>query len=195
MNDPTDLLSRSARHLLSIDRDSAYRELVPRGSRGSPEARDLLESLRPDQLLASGEVRREEDARALLAALWLWHDCLDESHALSQNLNGESGSFWHAIMHRREGDFSNSKYWYARCDRHPVLATLNAQASAIVNPLPADKSILRLTAQGWNPAAFVDLVEAVHLRPDDPRQGVAVALQRLEWRVLFEHCTRGAAGA
>jgi hypothetical protein len=33
----------------------------------------------------------------------------------------DSLSFWHAIMHRREGDFWNSKYWYARCRNHPAL--------------------------------------------------------------------------
>ena len=193
MQDPTDPLSPTARHLLKLNPD-AYAALVARGD-GSMEARDLLESLQPEQLLASGNVKREADGEAMLAGLWLWHDWLDESHTISQGLHGATGSFWHAIMHRREGDFSNSKYWYARCADHPILPSLNAQASAILNPLPADKSILRLTAHGWNPNAFVDFVEELHDRPNDPRHRIAVALQRLEWRVLFEHCSRAAAGA
>lgn len=192
MHDPTDPLSATARHLLKLD-PGAYAALIVTGS-GSVEAKDLLESVKPAELLASGVVKQPEEADAALAGLWLWHDWLGESHAISQGLKGASGSFWHAILHRREGDFSNAKYWYARCADHLILPSLNAQGSAILNPLPADKSLLRLTANGWNPAAFVDLVAQLHDQPDDPRYGVAVALQRLEWRVLFHHCARSASG-
>ncbi|HEV2294252.1 MAG TPA: hypothetical protein VGR35_10370 [Tepidisphaeraceae bacterium] len=192
MQDPTDPLSATGRHLLKLDRN-AYAALVP-AHPGSIEAKDLLESVQPAQLLASGVVKRAEEADAMLAGLWLWHDWLEESHAIAQGLHGASGSFWHAIMHRREGDFSNAKYWYARCADHPVLPSLNAQASAILNPLPADKSLLRLTANGWNGAAFVDFVAQLHDQPNDPRHPTAVLLQRLEWRILFDHCARVAGG-
>jgi hypothetical protein len=129
----------------------------------------------------------------MLAGLWLWHDFLDKSHAISQSLDNPTGNLWHAIMHRREGDFSNAKYWYARCAAHPALQTLTVQASAYLNPMPADKSLLKITAGGWSGPALVDLVESVHRHPTDPRHKVAVELQRLEWRVLFDHCTRAAA--
>lgn len=192
MHDSTDPLSAAAGHLLKLNPD-AYAALVVTGA-GCVEAKDLLESVKPAELLASGVVKQPEEADATLAGLWLWHDWLEESHAVSQGLHGPSGSFWHAIMHRREGDFGNAKYWYARCADHPVLPSLNAQGSAILNPLPADKSLLRLTATGWNAGAFVDLVAQLHDQPSDPRHAVAVALQRLEWRVLFNHCARRAAG-
>jgi hypothetical protein len=66
--------------------------------------------------------------------------------------------------------------------------------SAILNPLPADKSLLRLVNPTWNPNSFVDLIEAVHDKPSDPRHAAAVSLQQIEWRLLFDHCTRAAAG-
>jgi hypothetical protein len=196
MQDPTDPLSPLGRKLLKLD-PNAYAQLVrSRGGDGRGEAeaaRDLLESTQPADLVA-GKVVRGDDARAMLSGLWLYFDFLDESHAISQSLDNATGSFWHAIMHRREGDFSNSKYWYARCQDHPALATMTAQASRVVNQMPADKSLLRLVATGWNPNGFVDLVQAVHASPGDPRHALAVALQRLEWQTLFDHCTRAAVG-
>jgi hypothetical protein len=97
-------------------------------------------------------------------------------------------------MHRREGDFSNSQYWYARCRDHPVLRTLAQHAAQIIDPLPADNALLRLTSHGWNANAFVDLVEEVEPRSTDQRRSAAVSLQQLEWRLLFDYCTRSAAG-
>ncbi|HMO24814.1 MAG TPA: hypothetical protein PKB10_00960 [Tepidisphaeraceae bacterium] len=187
---PTDSLSNAAREVLRLDVMDAYTALVPDRS-GSEAAKTLLEKLN-EQTVVNAPVRSQSDAMSLLAGLWLWHDYLGESHSISQKIETGTGSFWHAIMHRREGDFSNSKYWYARCSGHPILATLAARADDIIKPFPADKSLLKLTAAGWNANAFVDLVEQVHDRPDDPRHKAAIALQQLEWRTLFDHCQRSA---
>src|SRR5215213_6886895 len=63
-------------------------------------------------------------AACCIAGVWLLHDCLDESHTISQGIDTASGSFWHAIMHRREGDFSNAKYWFRSAGPHPAFAEL-----------------------------------------------------------------------
>jgi hypothetical protein len=188
----TDALAPAAHELLNLDKLAAYAQLVVTAGGNEPAA-DLLRALSPDQLLIK-PITSRPDADAVLAGLWLWHDWLDSSHTISQSLQSGTGSFWHAIMHRREGDFSNAKYWYARCTNHPVLQTMAPFANDILHPLPADKSFLRLTQGGWNPNAFVDLVEQLHTRPTDARRPVAVALQKLEWRLLFDHCTRAASG-
>jgi hypothetical protein len=189
---PLDRLSQPARDLLKLDVANAYTRLVVAGS-GNAQAYPLLKQLTPDTVLSQKPTNPGE-AAALLSGLWLWHDCLDESHKVSQQLHTVSGSMWHAIMHRREGDFPNSKYWYARCENHPCLPTLAASANDAINPFPADKRVLKLTVHGWNSDAFVDLVEAVCDSPDDPRQRLAIALQQLEWRVLFDYCMRIAIG-
>lgn len=187
-----DVLSPLAREVLVLNLAAAYQELVP--TAGNPQAMRLLSSATPQALL-SAPAASTDDASALLSALWLWHDHLEESHRISQSLENETGSFWHAIMHRREGDFSNAKYWYARCARHPALPGIAANAAGLLNPLPAEKEYLRLTAGGqWNGSAFVDLVEHAHRSADHPRHALAVSLQQLEWRLLFDHCTRAAAG-
>src|SRR5262245_21358275 len=56
---------------------------------------------------------------ACRAGLWLAFDFLDESHSISQELNTVEGSYWHALMHRRELDYWNSKYWFRRVGEHP----------------------------------------------------------------------------
>jgi hypothetical protein len=171
----------------------AYERLVVDGL-ASETALQFLSKVTPQQLL-SVPVASQSDAQAMLAALWLWHDDLHESHAIVQkNETNPTHAFWHAILHRREGDFGNSKYWFARCRNHPVLATLAAQAPSFVNSLPADKSLLKLIMAGWSPEAFVDLVEQIQNKPDDSRRNIAVALQKLEWQTLFDHSTRAAAG-
>ena len=51
---------------------------------------------------------------ALHAALWLLADDLPTAHTICQDIATPFGSAWHAILHRREGAFTNSKYWWRR---------------------------------------------------------------------------------
>lgn len=185
-------LSAAARHALKIGGDDAYTALVPTKD-GSPEARDALELIKPATLTAAPAVDRIA-AAAALSGLWLWHDFLDASHTISQGIDTADGSLWHAIMHRREGDFSNAKYWYRNVGEHVAYRSIAAKVDTVTQTMPVDKQLFRMTANGWNPGAFVDFVESVHGTPNDPRRGVAVTIQRIEWQAAFEHCVRQAAG-
>jgi hypothetical protein len=176
-----DNLSPAARQLLD-GCEAAYARLVVPAHASQPLAPVTLRSLAPAELFVH-PVRHGDEAACVLAGLWLWFDDLDRAHRIVQDIASASGSFWHAITHRREGDFSNSKYWYARCADHPALPVLRAQAL----PLVAE-----LGAADYAPGALVDLVRAVHDRPDDPRHGVAVRVQQLEWQVLFDQCVQAA---
>ena len=153
-----DLLSPQAIAVLKFDADNAYRDLVVK-TRGDDEVAAMLRNLSAANLLESGDSSNPLLAVAI-GAMWLWHDFLDEAHKISQDIERPEGSWLHAIVHRREGDFSNSKYWYARG------ASLTA------------------------PGDLIDAAAAVHDRPGDPRYATAVAKQRTEWRALFKHCIR-----
>jgi hypothetical protein len=91
-------------------------------------------------------------------------------------------------MHRRQDDFSNSKYWLAKCAQHPVLQAIGNQATVLLSDLPADDRLLRLTNAGWNAEYFVDLVEQHQHKTDADFAPILVVLQLLEWRVLTEYC-------
>jgi hypothetical protein len=185
-----DGLSELARRVLKLGNQDAYAKLVVDGD-GNGEVKKLLAGVGPEEIVA-GKLERRDEGMCLIAGLYLWHDCLNEAHAIAQGVPSATGSFWHAIMHRREGDFSNSKYWYARCANHPAYPFIAAQVNSIVASLAADKGMLRLTHGGWRPEAFVDWVEVMHQRSGDSKYQVAVEVQRAEWRGLFEWCAREA---
>ena len=115
--------------------------------------------------LANAAVQALDDP-SLKAAIWLYVDDLEASHAISQGIHDSTGSMWHAIMHRREGDFSNAKYWLKLAGSHPAFSN-------------------------HDPVQFVDEVAAQHFQ--NPEH--LVARQRAEWRTLFEWCANRAAGA
>ena len=74
-----------------------------------------------------------ETPAACPAGLWLLAGDLHHSHTLSQELPTAEGSYWHGIMHRREGDFENAKYWFRRVGQHAVLEELAAEARELRN--------------------------------------------------------------
>jgi len=101
---------------------------------------------------------------AAQAALWLYVDELDRSHALSQNLHTAIGSFLHGTMHRREGDFWNSHYWMRQARGHSDWPWL----------------------PGHDPDAFIDAVAAAQGKnPPD-----LVDIQRREWLAVMTWCLR-----
>jgi hypothetical protein len=187
-----DVLSPAAAKILRDGPPGKYAELLVRGG-SEPQAKKSLGHLQPRDLLAV-PIQDMDDAQAMLAGFWLWFDDLHASHRIAQDIPSPTGCFWHAIMHRREGDFSNAKYWYARCQSHRVNRLLGAVTSSVVGNAPPDAAITHLTAGEWDGAAFVDFVESVYRKPEDPRHAIAVHLQQAEWCALFHHCALAAAG-
>ncbi len=86
--------------------------------------KDELDRVTPEELLAPDAVVSRDDARLVQAALYLKHGYLDACHKIAQQIATPTGSYWHGILHRREGDISNSHYWYDRVGHHPVLEAI-----------------------------------------------------------------------
>ncbi len=129
------------------------------------QSMNLLVGSEPKQTeLVQQIIRTPEIAAnsALVAGLWLYVDDLERSHTVSQSIEDTTGSYWHGIMHRREGDFSNSHYWIRRAAGHPLFRTNSAlDSSGLIDAVA--------NARGQN------LPELI-------------ARQREEWQTLFAWC-------
>ena len=135
-----------------------------------PQVAELASLLAGDQ--STGWAQVSPNAHSLgLSGLWLLAGDLDRSHTISQSIGSAEGSFWHGIMHRREGDFSNSKYWFRRVGDHPVLDQL-AQLAGDTYRDPFD---------------FVDACSRAVKRQDESHQR-CVRAQWLEWQALMAYC-------
>ncbi len=100
---------------------------------------------------------------AVRAGLHLWNDDLAESHALSQRLQNPSGSYWHGLMHRREGDLDNSAHWFRRVGDHPLFSRVWTLALSVGESMAAggdswcEARVADLRRAGaWDPFTFLD---------------------------------------
>jgi hypothetical protein len=154
-----------------------------RGMRSLPELEAELDSILRD---ASSSEGSGELIRGLVL---LWHDHLDASHTISQSIENPDGSFLHAIMHRREPDYWNSKYWWRRVGKHPCFSELGKRAGAFLNSHHEEALRAKLIPRGeWDAGAFVDSCEAAAKEPTaSKRTGLLRELQRLESEVLLDH--------
>ncbi|MCA9111234.1 MAG: hypothetical protein KDA52_14880 [Planctomycetaceae bacterium] len=162
----------------------------------------LLENLLHGELIVAPE--SPVDEVALRAGLLQLHDFLHESHQHAQSIEGEgrhrNGDYWHAIMHRREPDYGNSKYWYRRVGHHPIFPQLAELAQSALTTLmvAADTTEWQQrlgTSSRWDEMAFVDICEeCAEFTEDNPLRSIAGIIQSLEMQLLLEHTCRNALG-
>lgn len=157
------------------------------GPRSGVLPRRNLEA-RVDAFFAEHQVRPEAALRLRSLGL-LYHDHHDPAHDIVQDLTDSDGALIHGILHRREPDYWNAKYWFRRTDAHPVYLALGSRVSALPCR-PEDADLLRqLVMPGsFDPFTFVDFCELVARRPDsDPQVAWLRSVQQAEFEAVAFH--------
>ena len=148
-----------------------------------------------------GGIGSGPDVAALKAGLLQVNDFLDASHEYSQSVQGRgansAGDYWHAIMHRREPDYSNAKYWFRAVGSHPIFAELAAHAERLLTCQPSIAELWGprlMSGRTWDPFAFVDLCAECPRAENDELSLFARELQWIEMQLLLKQTFVDASG-
>jgi hypothetical protein len=163
---------------------------------GRPDKTALtqLKNLTLEAAFAPTRIVDRSMAEACLAGLFLMYDCFDQSHEISQSIETPNGSYWHGILHRREPDYDNAKYWFRRVGSHPVFQPLASAARELAIAEKPDRPAEFLREQAaWDPFRFIDLCAAV-AAGDCKSEMLCRIIQRKECELLLEHCFQAAKG-
>lgn len=138
-----------------------------------------------DAAIGGGKVANDAATFALLRGGLLYAaDAIHEAHAIFQEAKGDLGAYWHGMMHRREGDFDNARYWFRRAGGLPFFGELHGAASA--------HSAVMARQSNWDPYLFTGECEQARFGETEGLDEL-VALQRAEFEVLFDYCWRRSA--
>ena len=158
------------------------------GPRPGVESEAVLKK-RLSQALKSSELpsQNQELIRALVL---LWHDHFEPAHKIAQDIENPDGSFVHAILHRREPDYGNSKYWFRRVGNHPVFPEIANRVGELLDSKLMDALRGKLLPRGgWDASTFVDLCEQANRNGE--HKPLLREIQSIESLSLLEFLSRG----
>ncbi|MFO0998926.1 MAG: hypothetical protein U0936_01175 [Planctomycetaceae bacterium] len=128
--------------------------------------------------------------RCVESGLLLLWDFLDESHEISQTMEGKgsprTADYWHGIMHRREPDAGNASYWFRRIGAHPAFDHLGTQLIAWMSEQNASPKMLQLAEsrllknKSLDPFALIELSTAALRNPGSSADQTLRMVQYLE---------------
>ena len=99
------------------------------------------------------------DTSPLKSALFLWNDSLTRAHEIEQEIKTQTGSYLHGVMHRREPDYENSKYWFHKVGDHPNFPSVRAAALDLLKEVFSALEDVRNTieeSKTWDAFRMVD---------------------------------------
>jgi hypothetical protein len=135
-----------------------------------------------DATLLGGQAPQPGAPLGLLrGGLYYFHNGLQDSHKAFADDAGVTAAYWHGMVHRREGDFENARYWMRRAGEHPAFQEAQGRSS------DASPHMARQT--NWDPFLFIHLCEQFKYGASEYRNEIA-HLQRVEFAVFFDYVWR-----
>jgi len=136
------------------------------------------------------DVRNAPMGEGVKAGLCVALDAWDDAHAIAQELDTVEGSYWHGIVHRREPDAGNAKFWFRRVGQHPVFQQLASHETR--QTLSVTTAFDQIVQSGsWDPCTFIDLCMACESGKKSDLKAELLALQTKEIKLLLEHSIQG----
>jgi hypothetical protein len=172
-----------------VDRLFRHEELLKKLTPSEAWSTDLILEIREadDATLAGGKAIGQPAHFGLVRGGLLYAvDAIHEAHTFFQDAKGDLGAYWHGMMHRREGDFDNARYWFRRAGALPCFAALHREASQF----SADQA----KQLSWDPYLFTGECEQARFGAEESVAEL-VRLQRVEFDGLFAYTWRQGAVA
>ena len=119
------------------------------------------------------------------AGLFYYHNALDDAHKQAQVDEGDLAAYWHGMIHRREGDFENARYWMRRAGEQPVFQEMQHRASDAAPHMGRQSN--------WDPYLFIHLCEQYKYGEHEYRKEIG-HLQKVEFAVMFDYVWRRCVG-
>ena len=133
-----------------------------------------------ETLLGHSAMGRQERELARATVL-LWHDHFDAAHEIAQDVENADGSLLHGILHRREPDYGNARYWFRRVGRHRSFECIAGKLKVIFSKAPDDLVAKQIVANDqWHPLTFVDFLEDNARRKDGAYDALIREIQSAE---------------
>ena len=133
----------------------------------------------------SPKVKNKRFGRICLGALMFAQDYIWEGHEIVQDYPDLEASWWHAYMHRMEGDYGNSAYWYRRVGTPSEYTSFFDE----VKELELDSVVSQIQdASSWDPYEFNGLISKFENSNTDSLR----AVHEREFKFLFSQSYRKA---
>ena len=135
-----------------------------------------------DETITGGkEIADVKILTLLRGALLCAGDALDAAHRIFQDDSSDLASYWHGVMHRREGDFDNARYWFRRAGRLPIFDRMHGTAAQVSATMARQPT--------WDAYLLTGMCEQAKFG-DHGAVAECVALQRVEFDELLGYCWR-----